>query len=121
METDLKTDPVHHLILVRSPDLDLAADLQTHAQVAVLRTVQKYSEIIRTATIDFSRERLVYRCKIDIQTATDADVLTGEASGFSLREVFATALRKAGKQIRRRRRALEAGRAAPPSTRTASA
>ena len=119
MESDLKTDPVHDSILVRSPDLDIGENLRTHAPKAVLRTVQKYSESIRAATIHFSRERRVYRCTIKIQTA-DAGVLIGEASGVSVSEVFATALRKTGKQIRRRKRALEAGRAAPPPTRTPS-
>ncbi len=119
MESFVKTDPVHDSILVSSPDLDLRADLRTHAPVAVLRTVQKYSESIRAATIDFSRQRGVYRCTINVQTA-DAGALTGEASGLSARDVFATALRKAGKQLRRRKQAREADRAAPPPTRTPS-
>jgi hypothetical protein len=118
MESDVKTD-VHSSILVLSPNLDLRADLRTHAPVAVLRTVQKYSESVRAATIHFSRERRVYCCEINVQTV-GAGVLIGEASGLDAREVFLTALRKAGKQLRRRRRALETDRAAPPPTQTPS-
>jgi ribosomal subunit interface protein len=119
MESDLKTDPMHDSIVVRSTDLDIGENVRTHAPKAVLRTVEKYSESIRAAAIHFSRERRVYQCTIKIQTA-DSGVLISEASGVSVSEVFATALRKTGKQIRRRRRALETDRAAPPPTQTPS-
>ena len=119
MESDMKPDPMHDSILVRSPDLDIGENLRTHAPKAVLRTLEKYSESIRAATIHFSRERRVYRCTIKIQIA-DSSLLIGESSGASVNEVFAAALRKTGKQIRRRKRALEAGRATPRPTRIPS-
>jgi hypothetical protein len=61
----------------------------------------------------------VYCCEINVQTA-GAGVLIGKAFAVDAHEAFATALRKAGKQLRRRRRALEIDRAAPPPTQAPS-
>jgi ribosomal subunit interface protein len=117
MKTDavtMKTDAVHAEILVRSADGDLKPDLAAHAPAALTRIVEKYSDRLGGASIYFSRERRLYRCTINVETA-EAGVLTGEGSSFSVHEAFTIALRKVGKQLRRRKRALEARRSAPPA------
>lgn len=107
------TEAMDEKIVVRSANLDLGPALPAHAPKALMRTALKYSDEIRAASVFFSRERQMYRSRISVD-AVAAGVLTSEASGFSPNEAFEVALRKVGKQIRRKKRINEErGRAGP--------
>ncbi len=90
-------------ITVQSSNVDLGDILPQHARESVERVAGKYFVQLTTAAVHFTREGPSYRCTVNMQMS-GAKTITGEAQSEDAFQAFNTALSKAGKQLRRKKR-----------------
>lgn len=90
-------------ITVQSSNIDLGDALPQHARDGVEKVAAKYFGQLTSAAIHFTREGPNYRCSVNIQMG-GAKVVTGEGLSDDAHQAFNTALAKAAKQLRRRKR-----------------
>ena len=90
-------------ITVQSSNVDLGDILPQHARESVERVAGKYFGQLTTAAVHFTREGPNYRCTVNIQMS-GTKMMTGEALNGDAFQAFNTALNKAAKQLRRKKR-----------------
>jgi ribosomal subunit interface protein len=90
-------------ITVQSSNVDLGDILPQHARESVERVAGKYFGQLTTAAVHFTREGPSYRCTVNMQMS-GTKMMTGEAQSEDAFQAFNTALGKAGKQLRRKKR-----------------
>lgn len=90
-------------IKVQSSNVDLGEVLPKHAREGIERVAAKYFGQLTTAAVHFTREGQSYRCTVNMQMS-GAKIMTGEALSEDAFQAFNTALNKAAKQLRRRKR-----------------
>ncbi|HEX2552455.1 MAG TPA: ribosome-associated translation inhibitor RaiA [Microvirga sp.] len=92
-------------ITVQSSNVDLGEILPQHAREGVERVAGKYFGQLTTAAVHFTREGPSYRCTVNMQMS-GTKMMTGEGLSEDAFQAFNTALAKAGKQLRRKKRAV---------------
>ena len=92
-------------ITVQSSNVDLGEILPQHARESVERVAAKYFGQLTTAAVHFTREGPSYRCTVNMQMS-GTKMMTGEAQSDDAFQAFNTALNKAAKQLRRKKRAV---------------
>ena len=90
-------------ITVQSSNVDLGEILPQHAREGIERVAGKYFGQLTTAAVHFTREGPSYRCTVNMQMS-GTKMMTGEAQNNDAFQAFNTALTKAAKQLRRKKR-----------------
>jgi ribosomal subunit interface protein len=90
-------------ITVQSSNVDLGEILPRHAREGVERVAGKYFGQLTTAAVHFTREGPSFRCTVNMQMS-GTKTMTGEALSEDAFQAFNTALGKAAKQLRRKKR-----------------
>ena len=90
-------------ITVQSSNVDLGEALPQHARESIERVAGKYFGHLTTAAVHFTREGQSYRCTVNIQMG-GTKMVTGETLSPDAYQAFNTALSKAAKQLRRKKR-----------------
>jgi ribosomal subunit interface protein len=90
-------------ITIQSSNVDLGEILPQHARESVERVAGKYFRQLNTAAVHFTREGQFYRCTVNMQMS-GTKMMTGEAQNEDAFQAFNTALAKAAKQLRRKKR-----------------
>jgi ribosomal subunit interface protein len=90
-------------ITVQSSNVDLGEILPQHAREGIERVAGKYFRQLTTAAVHFTREGQSYRCTVNMQMS-GTKMMTGEAQNDDAFQAFNTALNKAAKQLRRKKR-----------------
>ncbi|GEO18638.1 ribosome hibernation-promoting factor, HPF/YfiA family [Microvirga aerophila] len=90
-------------ITVQSSNVDLGEILPQHAREGIERVAGKYFGQLTTAAVHFTREGQSYRCTVNMQMS-GTKMMTGEAQNDDAFQAFNTALNKAAKQLRRKKR-----------------
>ena len=90
-------------ITVQSSNVDLGEILPQHAREGVERVAGKYFGQLTTAAVHFTREGPSFRCTVNMQMS-GTKMITGEAQNDDAFQAFNTALNKAAKQLRRKKR-----------------
>lgn len=90
-------------ITVQSSNVDLGEVLPQHAREGIERVAGKYFGQLTTAAVHFTREGQSYRCTVNMQMS-GTRTITGEALNEDAFQAFNTALNKAAKQLRRKKR-----------------
>jgi ribosomal subunit interface protein len=90
-------------ITVQSSNVDLGEILPQHARESVERVAGKYFGQLTTAAVHFTREGPNYRCTVNMQMSA-TKMMTGEALSEDAFQAFNSALNKAAKQLRRKKR-----------------
>jgi ribosomal subunit interface protein len=90
-------------ITVQSSNVDLGELLPQRAREGVERVAGKYFGQLTTGAVHFTREGPSYRCTVNMQMS-GARTVTGEALSEDAFQAFNTALNKAAKQLRRKKR-----------------
>lgn len=90
-------------ITVQSSNVDLGEVLPQHARESIERVAGKYFGQLTTAAVHFTREGQFYRCTVNMQMS-GTKMMTGEAQNDDALQAFNTALNKAAKQLRRKKR-----------------
>jgi ribosomal subunit interface protein len=90
-------------ITVQSSNVDLGEVLPQHAREGVERVAGKYFGQLTTAAVHFTREGPNFRCTVNMQMSS-TKMMTGEAQNADAFQAFNTALTKAAKQLRRKKR-----------------
>ncbi len=97
-------------ITVQSSNVDLGEVLPRHARESIERVAGKYFGHLTTAAVHFTREGQSFRCTVNIQMS-GAKMVTGETLSPDAYQAFNTALSKAAKQLRRKKRELREDKA----------
>ncbi len=92
-------------ITVQSSNVDLGEILPQHAREGVERIAGKYFGQLTTAAVHFTREGPSFRCTVNMQMS-GTKMMTGEALSEDAFQAFNSALNKAAKQLRRKKRAV---------------
>ncbi len=90
-------------ITVQSSNVDLGEILPQHARESIERVAGKYFGQLTTAAVHFTREGQFSRCTVNMQMS-GTKMMTGEAQNDDAFQAFNTALTKAAKQLRRKKR-----------------
>jgi len=90
-------------ITVQSSNVDLGEFLPQHARESIERIAGKYFGHLTTAAVHFTREGPNYRCTVNMQMG-GTKMMTGEALSADAFQAFNSALNKAAKQLRRKKR-----------------
>ncbi len=90
-------------ITVQSSNVDLGEVLPEHARESIERVAGKYFGQLISSAVHFTREGQSYRCTVNMQMS-GTKMMTGEAQSEDAFQAFNTALGKAGKQLRRKKR-----------------
>jgi ribosomal subunit interface protein len=90
-------------ITVESSTVDRGAVLPQHARDSIERVAGKYFGQLTTAAVHFTREGQFFRCTVNMQMS-GTKRMTGEAQHDDAFQAFNTALNKAAKQLRRKKR-----------------
>ncbi len=101
----MKLDIIEAPITVQSSTVDLGEILPDYARQSILRVAAKYFGRLTRASVHFNREGAGYRCTVTMQMGGTKPA-TGEALGETCYKAFDTALSKAAKQLRRKKRAV---------------
>ena len=101
----MKLESVESPITIGSANIDLGDALRTHAEESILNVAGKYFGRLTMASAHFNREGVDYRCSVNLQMG-GLPVVTGEATAKDARLAFDSALGKAAKQLRRKKREL---------------
>lgn len=91
------------IIKVQSSNIDLGEVLPQHAREGIERVAGKYFGQLTSASVHFTREGQFYRCTVNMQMS-GTKVITGEGQNDDAFQAFNTALNKAAKQLRRKKR-----------------
>ena len=94
-----------HAITVQSSHVHLGDRLPEHARESILRVASKYFGRLNTASVHFSRERITYRCSVNMQMG-GLPMKSAEAMDKDIYLAFDAALAKVAKQLRRTKREL---------------
>jgi ribosomal subunit interface protein len=90
-------------ITVQSSNIDLGEALPQHARESVEKVAAKYFGQLTSAAVHFTREGGDFRCTVNI-LMNGAKTVTGEGQNDDAFQSFNTALTKAAKQLRRKKR-----------------
>src|SRR4051794_39330535 len=90
-------------ITVQSSTIDLGEVLPQYARESIGRVAGKYFGQLATAAVHVTREGQFYRCAVKMQMS-GTKMMTGEAQHDDAFQAFNTALNKAAKQLRRKKR-----------------
>ena len=101
----MKLESVESPIAIESGNVDLGESLRGHAEQAILKVAGKYFGRLTTATAHFNKEGFEYRCSVNLQMG-GLPMVSAEAGNKDATLAFDTALGKAAKQLRRRKREL---------------
>jgi ribosome-associated translation inhibitor RaiA len=91
-------------VVVQCSSIAVAPALRHRARAGVERMTAKYFNQLNAATVYFSREGKEYRCTVNIDMGA-LRIVTGQSLGFCCHAALDESLRKAGKQLRRLKRA----------------
>jgi len=99
----MKLETVDKNIAVQSSNIDLGANLPSHARDSILKVASKYFGRLNAASVHFNREGITYRCTVNMQMGA-LPVKSAEATEKDIYVAFNSALDKVAKQLRRTKR-----------------
>jgi ribosomal subunit interface protein len=99
----MKLETVDKNIAVQSSNIDLGANLPSHARDSILKVASKYFGRLNAASVHFNREGITYRCTVNMQMGA-LPVKSAEATEKDIYLAFNSALDKVAKQLRRTKR-----------------
>ena len=92
-------------ITVQSSNVDLGEILPQHARESIEKVASKYFGRLTTATAHFNKEGHDYHCSVNLQMG-GLPMISAEAENKDATLAFDSALGKAAKQLRRKKREL---------------
>ena len=106
----MKLETVDKNIAVQSSNIDLGANLPSHARDSILKVASKYFGRLNAASVHFNREGTMYRCTVNVQMSA-LKMMSGEAKSTDIYAAFRLALERVAKQLRRAKRELREDKA----------
>jgi ribosomal subunit interface protein len=100
-------------ITVGSAHVDLGSSFREQAQQHIQAVAKKYLGDLTMASVHVAREGTDYRCSVNMQMGGH-NLVSGEALAQEVPLAFRTALSKAEKQLRRKKRLLREDRPHQP-------
>jgi ribosomal subunit interface protein len=101
---------MYEAITVGSSNVDLGDSLREHVREQVSSVADKYLQHLTRASVHFNHEGVDYRCSVNLHVGS-LPMMTGEALAKDAYVAFNQALEKAGKQMRRTKRAVREDKA----------
>lgn len=99
----MKLESVESPITIGSANIDLGDSLRTYAQDSILKVASKYFGRLTLASAHFNKEGSDYRCSVNLQMG-GLPMISAEAEAKEITLAFDSALGKAAKQLRRKKR-----------------
>ena len=101
----MKLESVESPIAIKSGNIDLGDALRDHAEQSILKVASKYFGRLTSASAHFNREGSAYHCSINLQMG-GLPMVSAECDAQEAMLAFDSALGKAAKQLRRKKREL---------------
>ena len=101
----MKLESVESPITIGSANIDLGDALRTRAEQAILNVAGKYFGRLTLASAHFNKEGSDYHCSVNLQMG-GLPMVSAEAESKDIHLAFDSALGKAAKQLRRKKREL---------------
>ena len=101
----MKLESVESPITIGSGNIELGDSLRAHAEQSILNVAGKYFGRLTLGSAHFNREGTDYRCSVNLQMG-GLPMVSAEAESKDITQAFDTALGKAAKQLRRKKREL---------------